>query len=135
MNYQKYNSTIIGILSFLLILSIIFIAISFNTNNVYWVSTLLKQEPANLTVYQQYDAVAGQLIYKNAYDILFSAESDYKEVTLSFKMQDENNNIFYEEKIIFENSQKEERCCKTHYVSTEDMLKAKRVWCELVSYY
>ena len=135
MNYQKYSGTIITILSILLVLSIGFIAMSFTTSNIHWVSALFKKEPANLTVYQQHDAVAGQLIYKNAYDILFSAKSDYKEVILLFKMQDENNNIFYEEKIIFENSQKEERCCKTHHVSVENMLKAKRVWCELVSYY
>ena len=43
--------------------------------------------------------------------------------------------VFYEEKIIFENCKKDEGHSKTHYVSTENMLKAKRVWCELVSYY
>ena len=134
MNCRKYNN-IITVLSIILVLSIGFITISFTTNNIHWISTLFKQEPVNISVHQQFDAIAGQIIDKNAYDIVFSAKSDYKEVTLLFKMRDESNNVFYQEKIIFENSKKGETCCKTHHVSLENMLKAKRIWCELVSYY
>ena len=135
MNYQKYSSTIITILSILLVLSVGFITISFTTSNIHWVSTLLKQEPSFLNVYQQKNVVGNQLIPTNAYEVYFSAKDNYKTVILTFKMKDENNNIFYEEKIIFEDCEKDEGYCKIHYVSTEDMLKAKHAWCELVSYY
>ena len=135
MNFQKHNKAIISILSIFLVLSTSFIVISYSASNIHWISTLFKQEPSDISVYQQHEAVAGQLIYKNAYDTYFFAEDNYKNVVLIFKMKDENNTVFYEEKIIFENCKKDEGHSKTHYVSTENMLKAKRVWCELVSYY
>ena len=135
MNYQRYSKIIIPVLSVLLTISIGFIAISFTASNIHWVSTLFKQEPSDISIYQQKTVVAGELIPTNAYDTYFFAEDNYKNVVLVFKMKDENNVVFYEEKIVFENCKEDEGHSKTHYVSAENMLKAKRVWCELVSYY